>query len=433
MRMKSLHLNRWDIVGGAARAAHGIHSALLHEGVDSWMQVQIKASDEWRVRAPASNRARYLAQLKSALGRVVTGLQTDPEGGPRKGTWFPSRVAQGINASDADVVNLHWIAEETISPWEFPRIDRPLIWTLHDMWPFCGTEHYAPEGGGARWRGGYTRGNRSPGARGPDLDRWHYEMKRKGYDRQLSIVAPSKWMADCAGKSSLMAGKPVTVIPHPQDLDLFRPLDRLHARAALGLPPDATIIAFGAIGGINDRRKGFDLLSDALHWVKERGPSDDIHLVIFGQSTPQDPDVGLPFPVTFIGYLHDDVSLALLYNAADVFVSPSRQEAFGLTSAEAMACGCPAVAFDGTGTAEVIDHRRTGYLARPEDTADLADGMSWALAANRGGALSRAARAKAEAEWSYAKVGAAYCEVYARAIEDRRRTRGTRASRGTDT
>lgn len=429
MDMKSLHLNRWDISGGAARAAHGIHRALLHEGVDSWIQVQIKASDEWRVRGPASNSARYLAQLKSALSRVVTGFQTDPEGGPRKGAWFPSRTAQGINASDTDVVNLHWIAEETISPWEFTRIDRPLVWTLHDMWAFCGTEHYAPEGEGVRWRVGYTRGNRPLGARGPDLDRLLYDIKRKAYDRQMSIVAPSTWIADCARKSNLLADKPITVIPHPQDLDRFRPLDRSHARAALGLPPDATIIAFGAISGKEDRRKGFDLLSDALHWLKDRGLSDDIHLVIFGQNTPQDPHIGLPFPVTFIGYLHDDVSLALLYNAANVFVSPSRQEAFGLTSAEAMACGCPAVAFDGTGTAEVIDHLRTGYLARPHDTADLAGGIEWALVANRDGALCRATRAKAEADWSYAKVGAAYCQVYARAIEDHRQTRGTWASR----
>lgn len=417
MSMKSLHLNRWDITGGAARAAHGIHCALIHEGVDSWMQVQIKASDEWRVRAPASNRARYLAQLKTVVGRVVTGLQTDPEGGPRKGAWFPSRAAKGINASDTDVVNLHWIAEETISPCEFKRIDRPLVWTLHDMWAFCGTEHYAPEDEGARWRVGYTRGNRPPGARGPDLDRHLYEIKRKAYDRQLSIVAPSTWMADCARMSNLLADKPFTVIPHPQNVDCFRPLDRNHARAALRLLPDATIIAFGAISGNKDRRKGFDLLLDTLHRLKERGLLDDIHVVIFGQSTPQDCDIGLPFPVTFIGYLHDDVSLALLYNAADVFVSPSRQETFGLTSAEAMACGCPVVAFDDTGTAEIIDHRRTGYLARPQNTADLADGIIWALAANRDGTLGRAAREKAVAKWSYGAVGAAYRNVYENAVE----------------
>lgn len=422
--MQALHISRWDIIGGAARATHGIHNALLQMGVDSRMQVQIKTSDEWRVSGPVSARVRYAGQLKSALGRVVTGLSTEPEGGPRKGAWFPSRLAPGINASDIDIVHLHWIAEETISPRELKRIDRPLLWTLHDMWPFCGTEHYAPSGAGVRWKTGYTRANRSPAARGPDLDRHLYEIKRRAYDRQLSIVAPSAWIADHARESKLLAGKPIEVIPHPQDLDRFKPLDRDHARAALGLPEGAKLIAFGAISGKEDPRKGFDLLSEALTRLKDSGRAENVQLVIFGQAAPRDPDVGVPFPVTFTGYLYDDVALALLYSACDLFVSPARQEAFGLTSAEAACCGCPVVAFEGTGTADLIDHRRTGYLARPQGAADFAEGIEWALAANRDGTLGRAARAKAEAEWSYATVGASYRRVYEAALDTYRGARG---------
>lgn len=415
--MKALHINRWDIVGGAARAAYGVHNALLGVGVESRMQVQIKASDDWLITGPASTRARNVGRLKGALGRVVTGLQSDPEGGPRKGSWFPSRLAPGLNASDTDVVHLHWIAEETFSPQELPRIDRPLIWTLHDMWPFCGCEHYAPEGDTARWKSGYTRANRNPAARGPDLDRRLFAMKRKAYARQLSIVAPSTWIADCARQSTLLADKPVTVIPHPLDLDQFQPLDQGYARAALGLPAEATIIAFGAVSGKEDPRKGFDLLSDALHMLKERSAHPDILLVIFGQGTPRNPDVGLPYPVKFTGYLRDNLSLGLLYNAADLFVAPARKEAFGLTSAEAAATGCPVVAFDGTGTAEVVDHLCTGYLAQPFNQHDFANGMSWALETNSDGRLGRAARAKAQNEWSYAVVGGAYVEIYEAAIE----------------
>ena len=422
--MQALHISRWDIIGGAARATYRIHNALLQMGVDSRMQVQVKASDEWRVSGPVSAQMRYAGQLKCALGRIVTGLSTEPDGGPRKGSWFPSRLAPGINASGTDIVHLHWIAEETISPRELKRIDRPLLWTLHDMWPFCGTEHYAPYDAGVRWRAGYTRANRSSAARGPDLDRHLYEIKRRAYDRQLSIVAPSAWIANCARESELLAGKPIEVIPHPQDLDRFKPLNRNHARAALGLRQDATLIAFGAISGKEDPRKGFDLLLEALKRFKNSGQAEHVQLVIFGQSAPRDPDLGVPFPVNFTGHLHDDVALALLYSACDLFVSPARQEAFGLTSAEAACCGCPVVAFEGTGTADLVDHRRTGYLARSQCTADFAEGIKWALAANRDGTLGRAARAKAEAEWSYATVGASYRSVYEAALDTYRGARG---------
>lgn len=415
--MKTLHVSKWDILGGAGRAAHRIHNALLRVDVDSWMQVQIKASDEWRVSGPTSTRARYMGQLKSTLSRFVSGLQTESEGGPRKGAWFPSRYAPRINASDTDIVHLHWIAEETISLSELRRIDKPLVWTLHDMWPFCGTEHYAPESDSDRWKSGYTSTNRAPGGRGPDLERRLFNVKLKAYNRQLSIVAPSAWIADRARESLLFADKPITVIPHPQDLDQFKPLDRGYARIVLGLPATATIIAFGAINGKEGQRKGFDLLTGALRHLKDSGRVENIQLVIFGQSAPRDPKIGVPFPVTFIGHLSDDVSLALLYSACDLFVSPARQEAYGLTSAEAASCGCPAVVFDKTGGAEVIDHQRTGYLAKHLDIGDLAYGMGWVLEANRYGALSLAARAKAEAEWNYRVVGEAYRKVYESAVK----------------
>ena len=418
--MKTIHLNKWDVLGGAARAAHGIHNALLHEGLDSRMQVQIKISDEWRVSGPASSRARYTGKLKSTLSRIITGLQSELEGGVRKGAWFPSHLATGFNTSDADIVHLHWIAEEVISLQEFPSINQALVWTLHDMWPFCGTEHYASEAAAARWKTGYTRTNRASGGRGPDLDRRLYQIKHKAYGRQLSVVAPSAWIADCARESVLLADKPITVIPHPQNLDCFKPLHRGYARTALGLPVEATIIAFGAINGKQDPRKGFNLLSESLRRLADSSFPSRIHLVIFGQSKPRTPNINVPFPVTFTGYLRDDVSLALLYSASDLFVSPARQEAFGLTSAEAACCGCPTVAFDGTGAAGIIDHRRTGYLAKPFDTGDFAEGIAWTLGANRDGALSRAARACAEANWSYATVGAAYRQVYEEAIENHR-------------
>jgi glycosyltransferase involved in cell wall biosynthesis len=80
-----------------------------------------------------------------------------------------------------------------------------------------------------------------------------------------------------------------------------------------------------------------------------------------------------------MGFLHNDVTLALLYGAADVMVVPSRQENLVQTGVEAQACGRPVVAFDSTGTRDVAQHLGTGYLVRLYDMEDLAAGIAYTL------------------------------------------------------
>ncbi len=80
-------------------------------------------------------------------------------------------------------------------------------------------------------------------------------------------------------------------------------------------------------------------------------------------------------PVRYLSTLKDDWSLVLAYSSADVMVVPSKQEAFGQTASEAMACGTPVVAFGATGLLDIVDHKINGYLATPFDTAELAQGI----------------------------------------------------------
>ena len=415
--MKVCHLSKWDTVGGAARGANKVHQALLHAGAESAMRVHIKASDDWHVIGPRSDRERYYNQIKPALSRMVGRLQRDPVGSPRKGCWFPSRLSRAFNSSDIDVVNLHWISEETISMRDLHRINKPLVWRLPDMWPFCGTEHYTEEGPEARWKVGYRRDNRPKGARGPDLDRWLWLAKQRAYDRQLSIVAPSPWMANCARQSALLRDKPIRIIPNPLDLAVFKPLDQAFCRKALGWPTEAKILTFGAVGGNQNHRKGFDLLARALEQLRTLDPKAKIHCCVFGQSQPERP-VDLPFSVTWAGAFNDDVALAMVYSASDLFISPARQEGYANTCAEAAACGCPSLGFAGTGAEATIDHRITGYLARMEDADDLTAGIQFGLAANADGALSRAAREKALQEWHFDVVADAYLKLYDDAARD---------------
>ncbi len=161
----------------------------------------------------------------------------------------------------------------------------------------------------------------------------------------------------------------------------------------------------------SEYRKGFDLLYECLKQLFAKW-SDKAELIVFGSSEPENPpDFGLL--VHYLGHLHDDVSLALLYSAADVMVVPSLQEAFGQTASESLACGTPVVMFGATGLLDIVDHQINGYLAKPYDTSDLAAGINWILSdENRHKELCIKAREKAVVCFDIEKVAKQYAELY---------------------
>jgi glycosyltransferase involved in cell wall biosynthesis len=159
-----------------------------------------------------------------------------------------------------------------------------------------------------------------------------------------------------------------------------------------------------------DRNKGFHLLQAALQKVGNN--LTETMAVVFGSSEPADmPDLGMP--VIFLGRLKDEHSLAAAYAAADVFVVPSIQEAFCQTAAEALACGTPVVAFRATGLLDVVEHQGCGYLARPYDVNDLAQGIAWVLQdPARHAKLSAVARQIVETKFARNLVARQYAELY---------------------
>jgi glycosyltransferase involved in cell wall biosynthesis len=369
------------------------------------MWVNMASAGDWTVEGPATKGAKAFAALRGhATSPLVKTLKT---GNPiiHSPAVLPSQWVKRINASDADIVHLHWVQGEMLSIADIGRIERPIVWTLHDMWAFCGAEHYTEE---FRWREGYRRDNRPAHESGFDLNRWTWERKRKHWRRPIQIVTPSHWLADCVRESALMRDWPVLVIPNCLDTDRWKPMEQALARELLGLPADVPLLLFGAMGGGRDPRKGFDLLTAALGHL--RGVIPGLELVIFGQLAPRNPpDLG--FPVHYTGHLHDDLSLRALYSAADALVVPSRQDNLPNTAVEAQACGTPVVAFHIGGLPDIVAHQRTGYLAKAFDVADLADlavGIAWVL----GEDLRQASRERAVARFSNAVVAEQYRAVY---------------------
>ena len=409
--MHVVHLNYSDSIGGAARAAHRIHHAVRGVGVDSILLVNRAALSDPTVVGPATAPGRLLAKSRRILASPWRSLLKTATPGLHSPACIPSRWASRLNASAADVVHLHWINSEMMSIADIGRLTKPTVWTLHDMWALCGAEHYTD---GVRYREGYSPANRPSCESGFDLDRWTWRRKQRHWQRPMQIVTPSRWLADCVEQSSLMGEWPVMVIPNPLDTEVWRRVDKLRARQLLNLPPDAPILLFGALGGDEDPRKGFDLLRDALQHL--RGRVAGLELIVFGQLAPKQ-DLSLGFPVHHTGYLRDDERLRLLYSAADAVAVPSRLEAFGQTASEAHACATPVVAFNTGGLADIVAHRETGYLAKPFDVPDLAAGIEWVIAAKGAGPdLAAAARDRACRLWDSPVVARQYADLYAATI-----------------
>ena len=410
--MKVLHLNYFDIKGGAARAAYRIHHALSDVGVDSTMWVNVAEAGDWTVEGPTSKWSKGVTWLRLQIGDLLgKALQTE-NSVIHSPAIFPSQWVKRLNQSDADIVHLHWVNHEMLSIADIGRIEKPIVWTLHDMWPFCGAEHYTED---FRWREGYRRDNRPTYESGFDLNRWTWERKRQLWQRQMHIVTPSHWLQDSVRVSALMNDCPVDVISYAIDIKRWRPIEQNLARDLLGFPHDVPLLLFGAIGGGRDPRKGFDLLLSALGHL--RGTIPDLELVVFGQSAPRTPpDLG--FPVHYTGHLHDDISMQLHYNAADVFALPSRQDNLPLTCMEALSCGVPVVAFNASGPPTMIMHQQTGFLAKAFEVEDFAEGVRWVLQDSAKATLRKSARDYAEQFFNPAVVAQQYIDIYQKLLSE---------------
>ncbi len=376
--MKILLLNTSDISGGAARAAYRLHRGLQTIGVDSQMLVQNKTSDDRTVNSPQTKPGKGWAKVRPTLNAIPLQFYRQRDRAPYSVQWLLERIAPKIAQINPDIINLHWICGGYLQIETLAKFNKPIVWTLHDMWAFTGGCHYSQE---------CDRYTKSCGTCPQlysnidwDLSKWVWQRKAKAWKNlDLTIVTPSEWLAKCAKASSLFQDLPIKVIPNGIDTQKYKPVDKQLAKKLIGLSPDKQFILFGAVGATSDSRKGFHLLLPALQKLKYSQKQDQIELVIFGSSQPNNPpDFG--FKVHYLGRFYDDISLALLYAAADVFVAPSIQDNLANTVMEALACGTPCVAFNIGGMPDMIEHKQNGYLAQSFEVEDLAEGIKWILA-----------------------------------------------------
>lgn len=371
--VRPLLVNASD-TGGSATATKRIHRALRSIGVDSRMLVQEKSTNDGTIVGPSGK-----LETAWSLARPHVDMLPLRFYGRKSGiavNWLPERMNERIEEIDPDVVHLNWMGRGTMSIRSIGQIDRPVVWRFPDMHAMTGGCHYANGCDGFEDSCGSCPQLDSDSDL--DLSRFNWLRKNRHWgDLDLTIVTPSTWLAEQAERSSLFGDHRIEVIPNALDTEVYRPRDSSLGRELFGLPEDKRLVLFGAVDPMGDHRKGADLLQDALRELSS--DVEDVELVIFGSERPEDsPEFG--FPTNYVGYLHDDPSLALLYSAADVMVVPSRYEGFGQTVSESLACGTPVVAFDVTGPSDIVDHKESGYLAEPYNAQNLKSGIEWCIA-----------------------------------------------------
>ena len=168
--MKILHVNYSDSVGGAAIGANRLHQALLKNSINSEMLVIERSSNEQNIFGPEKSLEQLISSSKKIFSRFIKRklIKTD-----NKETfsfnYFKTNIADKIKDLSPDVVHIHWIGNEMISISQLKKINKPILWTFWDMWPFCGAEHHSND---YRYIEGYTKNNRPNNEKGFDVNRF---------------------------------------------------------------------------------------------------------------------------------------------------------------------------------------------------------------------------------------------------------------------
>ena len=417
--MKVLIVNTSERTGGAAVAANRLTAALNNYGVKAMMLVRDKQSDDISV---VGLKGRFLKRWHFLWERFVVFCHLQF----KRDHLFEIDIANsgtditGLREfKEADVIHLHWINQGMLSLGGIRKILRsgkPVVWTMHDIWPATGICHLTL--GCSYFRTECCHCKYLPGG-GAEKDLsttiWNRKLQMLS-EGNITFVACSKWLEQEAKSSALLSGQMITSIPNPIDSRVFCPGDKAQARLEEGLPLDKQLLLF-ACQRVTNTNKGMSYLIEACRKLAEQHPEtkDKMGVVILGGHA--DEVAGqLPFAAYSLGYVSDTQRMVRIYRASDVFVLPSLSENLPNTIMEAMACGVPCVGFRVGGIPEMIDHQKTGYVAEFRNSLDLARGLGWVLAEADYEALSHACIRKVTQNYSQASVAIRYSEVYQQAL-----------------
>jgi glycosyltransferase involved in cell wall biosynthesis len=406
--MRVLIISGEDLAGGGHRAAFRLHQALRGIGVESFMAVRRKHSTDPFVHKmtrpelgwPPVGRG-YMDLLPSFLCRskdepISLGLQS-------------ANLGKLTDRFKPDIVNLHWINGGIASIRAVGKLQVPVVWTLHDMWPFTGGCHYS--GDCLQYR---QTCNHCPKIKrvlgAPAFTRWVHARKCHSWSSNpLNAITPSAWMKELATSSSLFARAKVTHVRNCVDSRTFNGQARLKMRAELGLLPASKVILFSSA---NQPRKGARIIPEVIRHLRNQVPRVNWRFLFMGgmppHLEPRQDIIALPRTT-------DEARVASYYAASDIYALPSLEDNLPNTISESLCCGTPVIAFPTGGIVEMIEARRNGMLASEHTASSMAAAIMDSAFSDR---LDREWISRdAHLTYSPSCAASAYSQVFHQAIE----------------
>jgi glycosyltransferase involved in cell wall biosynthesis len=355
-----LHINSTDSIGGAAKIAHELCSYQRSKLLQSTMMVGKKKSTDNFVfeLVPKNNRKQHF------LFAAQETLQWQD---------FFQLSSLEINNHkafrDADIIHLHNLHGNYFSPFAIPLITNKkiVIWSFHDEHAFTG--HCAYTLGCERWQigcGNCPDLNIYPALK-KDTTQFIFNTKRKIYNQSnIIIVVLSDWLRKKAEKS-MLSHFPIYTIYNGVDTSIYKPQNKQQVRAELGIDANINVVLFSADMGINNPFKGGSYIKN----IVELNDTKNILFINVGGGTAIEKN---KFSWS-VPYITQPTEMAKYYAAADIYLYPTLADNCPLVVLEAMACGLPVVTFATGGVPELVEHNKTGYVAKYKDVDDLNTGF----------------------------------------------------------
>jgi len=394
-----------DIGGGAEKIAWNLFRSYRARGYSTWLAVGQKFSDDRDVLLIPNRDSRGAwFRFWSRLHDRLQSIERRGGGAAWLGAWahrlaevdrltgaylglenfqFPgTRRLLSLAGRPPDILHCHNLHGEYFDLRMLPDLSRQarLVLSLHDAWLLSGHCSHSFECG--RWETGCGKCpdlSIDPAVR-RDATAYNWRRKRDIYAKsRLYVATPSHWLMDRVERSMLAHGiAEARVIPNGVDLSVFHPADQRAAREMLGIPQQAHVLLFAATSLRQNRWKDYSTLRSSIALISEFGHGRDLILVGLGEDAPTE-HIG-QIELRFVPYQKDPEIVARYYQAADIYVHPTRVDTFPNTVLEAMACGTCVVATAVGGIPEQIEDGRTGLLVPKGDVQALAIKLEQTLA-----------------------------------------------------
>lgn len=358
--MKITNINYSKDNSGASIAVKRINEMLLKNGYNSNILSFLETKENNKIEIIIRNFLyKLLKKIQQKIFKINISHSTNFG-------FFSSNFYNKINNTNSQIINLHWIGNEMMSIKDISKINGFIVWTLHDMWPYCAIENYLS----------------------PNLFELNYSFQKKRMNFFLNfffrakikyfkkikvIICTSNWQKKMVKQSLIFKDAKKILIPLPLDFDLWKPSNKSSIRKKMNIAQNKKVISFVLSHQYAAKRKGLDYV---ISYLENSKRNDLVFLTINCENLNIKNHKVQHVNIKSTDNIQERINF---YSVSDIFLMPSLIESFGQTVLEAQACNCPVITFKDTGPEDIVSHQQTGYVANYACQEDFNKGIDWII------------------------------------------------------